>query len=115
MMYSRKEEEDWEVTANGLYVATRGYLIRRGYCCSNKCRNCPYINWRNDPEWQPLPAECIKRARVAPKSAVAAQALLTYHQQQLKVCSSDEVEHQTSMVEHYQTLLEHWGIKNERR
>jgi len=27
---------------NGLYVFTSAYLLRRGYCCENACRNCPY-------------------------------------------------------------------------
>jgi len=27
---------------NGLMVLTRSYLLNRGYCCSNKCRHCPY-------------------------------------------------------------------------
>ncbi len=27
---------------NGLMVLSEAYLIRRGYCCQNGCRNCPY-------------------------------------------------------------------------
>ena len=27
---------------NGLMVLTASYLLRRGYCCGNGCRNCPY-------------------------------------------------------------------------
>lgn len=27
---------------NGLFVFTAGYLLRRGYCCDNNCRHCPY-------------------------------------------------------------------------
>ena len=26
----------------GLMVLTREFLIKRGYCCDNGCRNCPY-------------------------------------------------------------------------
>lgn len=26
----------------GLLVMTADYLRRRGYCCGNGCRNCPY-------------------------------------------------------------------------
>lgn len=36
-------EGDFEVGADGLYVATRQFLLRRGYCCGCGCRNCPYI------------------------------------------------------------------------
>ncbi len=29
---------------NGLYVFTKSYLLKRGYCCENGCRHCPYKN-----------------------------------------------------------------------
>jgi len=34
----------------GLFVMTRLYLERRGYCCDNGCRHCPYPAepWTND-------------------------------------------------------------------
>jgi hypothetical protein len=27
---------------NGKVVFTEKYHLERGYCCGNKCRNCPY-------------------------------------------------------------------------
>jgi hypothetical protein len=27
---------------NGLMVFTARFLLKRGYCCNNGCRNCPY-------------------------------------------------------------------------
>lgn len=27
---------------NGLMVLTAKYLLKRGYCCGNGCRHCPY-------------------------------------------------------------------------
>ncbi|WP_185156029.1 DUF5522 domain-containing protein [Fulvivirga kasyanovii] len=27
---------------NGLYVFTKAYHLKRGYCCQNGCRHCPY-------------------------------------------------------------------------
>ncbi len=27
---------------NGYRVMTEEFLVRRGYCCSNGCRHCPY-------------------------------------------------------------------------
>jgi hypothetical protein len=27
---------------NGLMVLTEKYLSKRGYCCGNRCRHCPY-------------------------------------------------------------------------
>lgn len=114
-MYSSREEEDWEITANGLYVATRGYLIRRGFCCANKCRNCPYINWQCNPNWQPIPAECIKRTRIAPKPVAGAQALLEHHQQLLQQSPPQEKARHQAMIAHYTLLLERWGQKKEER
>ena len=35
------EGEDYYVE-NGLYVFTESFLKRRGYCCDNGCRHCPY-------------------------------------------------------------------------
>lgn len=32
---------DYEIE-KGLLVFTRSFLERRGYCCGNACRNCPY-------------------------------------------------------------------------
>ncbi len=27
---------------DGLLVMTEGYHLKRGYCCENGCRHCPY-------------------------------------------------------------------------
>ena len=27
---------------NGYKVMTKNYHLKRGYCCNNKCRHCPY-------------------------------------------------------------------------
>ena len=35
------EGEDYYLE-NGFYVFTASYLRRRGYCCDNGCRHCPY-------------------------------------------------------------------------
>ncbi len=37
-----KEGEDYYLNAQGLLVFTAGYLLKRGYCCQNGCRHCPY-------------------------------------------------------------------------
>lgn len=33
---------DYHMTADGYRVMTEFYLVKRGYCCSNGCKNCPY-------------------------------------------------------------------------
>lgn len=30
------------VYENGFVVMTRYYLLKRGFCCKNGCKNCPY-------------------------------------------------------------------------
>jgi len=36
-----KEGEDFYLE-NGFRVMTKEFLTRRGYCCGNGCRHCPY-------------------------------------------------------------------------
>ncbi|HXS36623.1 MAG TPA: DUF5522 domain-containing protein [Flavipsychrobacter sp.] len=36
------EGEDYYIQPDGLLVFTASYLLERGYCCGNGCRNCPY-------------------------------------------------------------------------
>ena len=33
---------------NGLIVLTEHFLKKRGYCCKNDCRHCPYSKEEND-------------------------------------------------------------------
>ena len=110
-MPAKIDEEDWEITNDGLYIARREFLIRRGYCCANKCRNCPYINWRSQPEWQPIPAGSIQRSRVAHRSIEVAQLLLHHHKKLLESCTLKEQDRHRQMVQHYTYLLEQWGSK----
>jgi hypothetical protein len=38
-----KEGEDFYLDPDtGLFVLTEAYLRKRGYCCGNGCRHCPY-------------------------------------------------------------------------
>jgi hypothetical protein len=30
----------------GLMVFTAAYHLRRGYCCGNGCRHCPFQDWK---------------------------------------------------------------------
>ncbi len=36
------EGEDYYIDKEGYYVFTAHYLLKRGYCCENGCRHCPY-------------------------------------------------------------------------
>ncbi len=33
---------DYYVEEGGLFVFTEAYHLKRGYCCQNKCLNCPW-------------------------------------------------------------------------
>lgn len=109
MRLDEEDEHDWEVTADGLYMATRGFLMRRGYCCANQCRNCPYINWRKQATWRPVPAHYVHRLRVSPKAIAGIYALLDYHEQLLEDATNDEQHDHQSMIAHYRFLLEQWN------
>lgn len=39
------ENEDFYIE-NGYYVFTEKYHLKRGYCCKNACRHCPW-NYKN--------------------------------------------------------------------
>lgn len=39
--FSRSENEDFYFE-NGNTVFTEAYHLKRGYCCTNNCRHCPY-------------------------------------------------------------------------
>lgn len=36
------ETIDYYLDENGNLVFTKDYHLKRGYCCKNKCRNCPW-------------------------------------------------------------------------
>jgi len=36
------EGEDYYFSREGYRVMTESYLVKRGYCCSNGCKHCPY-------------------------------------------------------------------------
>ncbi len=105
---SSEEEGDWEITADGLYMATRSFLTRRGYCCANQCRNCPYINWRDNPAWRPIAHEYVHTMRVSAKAVAGAQTLLSYHKEQVQQGTCEERKQHQAMMEHYTFLLEQW-------
>jgi hypothetical protein len=37
-----KDEPVYFYMENGLMVFTEAYHLKRGYCCKNGCRHCPY-------------------------------------------------------------------------
>ncbi|MCB0409486.1 MAG: hypothetical protein KDD29_04655 [Flavobacteriales bacterium] len=39
---TKLEEDEFYYTPEGYKVFTEKYLLKRGYCCQNGCRHCPY-------------------------------------------------------------------------
>jgi len=39
---SKLELDEYYYTPEGYVVFTEKYLLKRGYCCQNGCRHCPY-------------------------------------------------------------------------
>lgn len=37
-----EEGVDYYFNEDGLMVFTREYHLKRGYCCKNKCKHCPW-------------------------------------------------------------------------
>lgn len=37
-----QEGEDYYFNEEGLMVMTEAYLRKRGYCCKNGCKHCPF-------------------------------------------------------------------------
>jgi hypothetical protein len=44
-----KEGIDFYYNEDGYVVLTAAFLLKRGYCCGNGCRHCPY-NYEKVPE-----------------------------------------------------------------
>lgn len=101
-MENDAKEDDWIIDAQGFYMATRSFLMRRGYCCGNQCRNCPYINWRHSPTWTPVPAEMVLVAQVSRTVLDAIRRELVFYEQQAEESDRDEI------LRHYRLLVERW-------
>jgi len=43
------DDDEFYFNSDGLVVFTADYLLNRGYCCGNGCKNCPF-DYKNVPE-----------------------------------------------------------------
>jgi hypothetical protein len=41
-MPTLKENIDYYVNEEGLFVFTEAYHLQRGFCCNSGCKHCPY-------------------------------------------------------------------------
>ncbi len=58
------EGEDFYYNDEGFIVFTAAYHLKKGFCCGNGCRHCPY-QFENVPE--PRRSELLKKASSAQK------------------------------------------------
>ena len=48
------DKEDYYFSEEGYLVFTEAYHLKRGYCCQNNCRHCPYkMKKENNPVNKP--------------------------------------------------------------
>jgi len=40
--FSKLDTDEYYYSPEGYVVFTEKYLLKRGYCCQNGCRHCPY-------------------------------------------------------------------------
>jgi Family of unknown function (DUF5522) len=40
--YDKFEKEDYYLSPEGFLVFTEKYHLKRGYCCQNNCKHCPW-------------------------------------------------------------------------
>lgn len=41
-MANKLEEDEYYFNEKGMMVFTEKYHLKRGVCCGNKCKHCPY-------------------------------------------------------------------------
>lgn len=41
-IFDKYDKEDYYTSKDGYVVFTEKYHLKRGYCCKNGCKHCPY-------------------------------------------------------------------------
>lgn len=59
-MNKLKEGEDYYFNEEGLMVLTAAFHLKKGFCCGNGCKHCPY-QYINVPE--PRRSELLKASK----------------------------------------------------
>jgi hypothetical protein len=69
-MEELKEGTDFYYSEEEYLVFTEHYHLKKGYCCGNGCRHCPY-RFENVPE--PRRSQLLHEKAEQPKNPVAAK------------------------------------------
>jgi len=69
VMINMEDEPDYYLDASGRVVFTAHFLLKRGYCCGNGCRHCPYEKSTGDQSGQDPVSdiEAVKRSETKPE------------------------------------------------
>lgn len=51
-----EEGIDYYLNEDGLMVFTAAYHLKRGYCCKNKCKHCPWNYGKDNSQKTSLPS-----------------------------------------------------------
>jgi hypothetical protein len=49
--YDKFEKDEYYMTPEGFIVFTEKHHLKRGYCCKNNCRHCP---WKQKVQITPI-------------------------------------------------------------
>lgn len=66
MSKNKQEHEDYYIDPKGLWVFTAAYHEKRGYCCGEACKHCPF-DYESVPE--PIKTRALHLREVASKKA----------------------------------------------
>ena len=42
------DKEDYYFSQDGFIIFTEAYHLKRGYCCNNNCKHCPWKDKKNN-------------------------------------------------------------------
>ena len=59
MSKNKEEHEDYYIDAKGRWVFTAAYHEKRGYCCGEACKHCPF-DYESVPETIKTRAQLIR-------------------------------------------------------
>ncbi len=55
MSFTEKfEPDDFYLSEEGYIIFTEKYHLKRGYCCQNNCRHCPWKKKNDDSQKKPI-------------------------------------------------------------
>ena len=101
-------ERDREILRSNVIDSERASLFRPGYCCGERCQDCPYFNWTNQMPWYPPPEEAIKSHAVPTLTLSVLRGRRALALLFLRKGTPEEVEYYQILLHYYSMLAERW-------